>query len=190
VARTRIRRDLGEGYRTLLGHFRHEVGHYYWQHLVAGSDDLQAFRNRFGDERADYDTALQTYYAQPTPRQVPPQYISAYAGSHPWEDWAECWAHYLHMVDTLDTAADFGLHINDRLVEHRPDPETPVPIGRLGDDFAAMLEDWHRLSVPINALNRSTGAEDPYPFVITRAVEEKLAFVHRIITHTRHAAAH
>lgn len=93
------------------------------------------------------------------------------------------------MVDTLDTAADFGPHINDRSVEHRPDPEIPVPIGRLGDDFAAMLEDWHRLSVAINALSRSTGAEDPYPFVITRAVEEKLAFVHRIITRTRHAAA-
>lgn len=189
VARTRIRRDLGEGYRTLLGHFRHEVGHYYWQHLIAGSDDQQAFRDRFGDERTDYGSALQAYYAQPTPRQVSPQYISAYASAHPWEDWAECWAHYLHMVDTLETAADFGLHINDRLLEHRPDPETPVPIGRLGDDFPAMLEDWHRLSVAINALNRSMGAEDPYPFVITRAVEEKLEFVHRIIARARHAAA-
>lgn len=185
VARTRIRRNLGEGYRTLLGHFRHEVGHYYWQHLIAGSNDLQAFRDSFGDERADYGKALQAYYAQRPPRQAPPQYISAYASAHPWEDWAECWAHYLHMTDTLETACDYGLHIHDRLEEHRPGEETPVRIDCPGEDFDAMLEDWRRLSVAINSLNRSMGLEDAYPFVITGVVRDKLAFVHAVIGRAR-----
>jgi hypothetical protein len=31
-------------------------------------------------------------------------FISKYATSHPWEDWAETWAHYLHIMDMLETA--------------------------------------------------------------------------------------
>ncbi|HJO36654.1 MAG: putative zinc-binding peptidase [Pseudomonadota bacterium] len=181
IARTRIRRHLGEDYRTLLGHFRHEIGHYYWEYLLPGSPRLEEFRRLFGDERADYGEALQAHYAKGVQTEWPEIFISPYASAHPWEDWAECWAHYLHMVDTLETADDFGLHVNDRLVPHRPEQETPVAIAPPGRDFDTMLGDWLRLSVAMNGLNRSMGLEDAYPFVLTEPVQDKLRFVHAVI---------
>ena len=53
--RERRRQQMGELYRTLLGHFRHEIGHYYWDRLIANTPHLEEFRRIFGDERQDYD---------------------------------------------------------------------------------------------------------------------------------------
>ncbi len=185
VARTRTRRHLGEQYRTLLGHFRHEIGHYYWQLLVADSPHLAAFRQLFGDEQADYGEALQQHYNEGPPPNWQENYISFYASAHPWEDWAECWAHYLHMVDTLETAADFGLEIYDRILRQRPIKEKVGRIAAPSTDFDTMIEDWLRLSVAINALNRSMGMPDAYPFVIVDPVRDKLRLVHDIVQASR-----
>ena len=57
-----------------------------------------------------YAAALQAHYAKGG--DVGPwaeRHVSAYASAHPWEDWAETWAHYLHMMDAVDTALGFGM---------------------------------------------------------------------------------
>jgi hypothetical protein len=113
--RERRRRQMGEPYRTLLGHFRHEVGHYYWTVLVENDPSIESFRQVFGDERQDYGQALQAHYANGAPPDWQTSFVSAYASAHPWEDWAETWAHYLHMVDTLETANAFGLKVRPRV---------------------------------------------------------------------------
>src|SRR5262249_32416838 len=112
--RERRRQQMGELYRTLLGHFRHEIGHYYWDRLILDSPHLEDLRGVFGDERQDYDSALQNYYANGAPADWSERFISAYASSHPWEDFAETWAHYFHMVDTLETANAFGLVVKPK----------------------------------------------------------------------------
>lgn len=109
--RERRRAALHEPYRTLLGHMRHESGHYYWDRLIKSSDRLGAFRAMFGDERQDYQEAPQSHHADGPPALWPPQFISAYASMHPREDWAETWSHYLHMADVLDTATASGVSL-------------------------------------------------------------------------------
>ncbi len=169
VEREKMRQGLGESYRTLLGHLRHESGHYYFEQRVVQQGELEGFRALFGDERQDYDCALRSYYAQPMPAQKRPEMISAYAQSHPLEDWAECWAHYLHMMDTLETASDYGL----------------VPGGildlRCGPDIEWCFWQWSRVSVAMNALNRSMGLDDAYPFVHSELTLRKLRYVHQRI---------
>lgn len=174
VHRERMRVLLGEAYRTLLGHLRHESGHYYWLRLLADSPQLAEFRSLFGDERVDYGDAVAAYYArEPGSTSHSPDYISAYATAHPWEDWAETWAHYLHITDAIETAWDFGL--------------TTAPPER--SDTAGLLRHWTDLSLALNAMARGLGLSDLYPFVITPAVAEKLAFVGRVIDgHSRQAA--
>ncbi len=177
--RERNRQNLGEAYRTLLGHFRHEVGHYYWDRLVADSGRHKEFRRLFGDERQDYAAALKRHYQRGAPADWTQNYISPYASAHPWEDWAETWAHYLHMVDTLETAEDFNLTVktpkrDDRVVE--PEPVAP---GQWG--FDDMIQDWLALTYAINSLNRSMGLADLYPFLLAPAVVDKLRFMHRLI---------
>ena len=113
--RERQRREMGEPYRTLLGHFRHEVAHYYWDHLIRDTPALEEFRRLFGDERQDYREALQKHYAEGPPNNWVEQYVTAYASVHPWEDFAETWAHYFHMVDTLETANAFGLRLRPKV---------------------------------------------------------------------------
>jgi hypothetical protein len=110
--REALRQQMGEPYRTLLGHFRHEIGHYYWDRLVRDEGRLEECRAVFGDERADYDQALKTYYANGPAPNWQNSFISAYATAHPWEDFAETWAHYMHIVDTLEMAASFGIAIH------------------------------------------------------------------------------
>jgi hypothetical protein len=110
--RERHRQDMAEPYRTLLGHFRHEIGHYYWERLVRGGTWLEPFRALFGDERQDYGAGLERHYAAGPRPDWSQRFVSAYAGMHPWEDWAETWAHYLHIVDTLETANAFGLRVH------------------------------------------------------------------------------
>ena len=113
VHREQIRKQLSEPYRTLLGHFRHEIGHYYWM-LLSDPNDKNRFREIFGDETVNYYEALQTHYQFDAPQDWNQRFISKYASSHPWEDWAETWAHYLHIMDTLETAHYLGLSLESQ----------------------------------------------------------------------------
>jgi hypothetical protein len=177
--RERTRVSLHEPYRTLLGHFRHEVGHYYFDRLVAGTRWLEPFRRRFGDERADYAAALAAHYAEGPAPDWAERHVSAYASAHPWEDWAETWAHYLHMVDTLDTATACGL----TLLPERPDE--PVLVDQTPVDeasFESLMARWVALTYVLNSLNRSLGMPDGYPFALAPPVIDKLRFVHRVIS--------
>lgn len=181
IARTRAKLRLGEAYRTPLGHFRHELGHYYWDRLVAPEPArLQAFRERFGDEREDYQAALARHYRDGAAPGWQERCISAYAAVHPWEDWAECWAHYLHMIDTLETAQAFQLQFGGQ-----PVPSAPLPQAGAGSTIDGLFADWIRLAVGLNALNRSMGEADAYPFVLIEPVMHKLRWVHQLIEETR-----
>jgi len=180
--RERRRLQLHEPYRTLLGHFRHEIGHYYWERLLAGSDRLEAFRAAFGDERADYAEALKRHYEQGPPEQWQERFISTYASAHPWEDWAETWAHYLHMTDTLEMAAACGLSLRPRHADE-PSLKTAGQDKPLGS-FEQKIEAWFPLTYVLNNLNRGLGLVDGYPFVLSPPVIEKLRFVHDTIEET------
>ncbi len=182
VERERRRLALHEPYRTLLGHFRHEIGHYYWDCLIADGPWLKPFREMFGDERADYSAALRRHYDQGPPADWQNRFISAYSTSHPWEDWAETWAHYLHMKDALETAAECGLSLRPKKSnELQLTLSAPVlAAGRLGA-FDAMIESWYPLTYVLNNLNRGLGLPDGYPFVLSPGVIGKLAFVHGVI---------
>lgn len=181
--REKIRAQMHEPYRTLLGHFRHEVGHYYWDRLVAGTPWLPAFRARFGDEQQDYAAALRRHYEQGPAPDWAQRCVSAYASTHPWEDWAETWAHYLHMLDTLDTALSFGLEGED--VEIDIEPYGRRALDAAADpgaaDFLRMVNGWLRLTAVLNELSRSMGQADFYPFVLSEPAEAKLHLVHRIV---------
>jgi hypothetical protein len=177
--REKMRVQMGEAYRTLLGHFRHEVGHHYWERLIEGSDRLPAFRACFGDERADYVEARQRHYDAGPPPDWGTRFVSVYASMHPWEDWAETWAHYLHMTDTLETARAYGLVV-------RPTAEgasaPAVRTGRLDlHQFEDLLAGWVPLTMALNSLNRSMGLPDSYPFVLSETAIHKLRFVHEVI---------
>jgi hypothetical protein len=185
AARVRNKLDLGEKYRTLLGHFRHEIGHYYWEVLIENQPVLQQFREMFGDEQKDYAQALQTYYQTGAPVDWMNNFISPYATAHPWEDWAETWAHYFHLMDTVETAYASGIGINsgevkllDLQSKINKDPYTM-------QDFDTIMKMWIPLTFAINSLNRSMGHDDFYPFVISQPVINKLAFIHRVCSTRR-----
>lgn len=165
VYREQMRAAMGEPYRTVLGHFRHESGHYYWERLVKTSTRIGQFRELFGDERTDYARALDEYYSGPPSDAWSATHISAYARAHPLEDFAECWAHMLHMVDTLETA----------------DAEGILFAPALTGDLDAYLQAWGQLTVVMNELNRSMGRRDAYPFVLSGVVAEKLEFIRDLI---------
>ncbi|HLK90282.1 MAG TPA: putative zinc-binding metallopeptidase [Polyangia bacterium] len=184
TARERTREALGEPYRTVLGHFRHESGHYFWSRLVDGSSRAGEFRDLFGDPGADYALASKRHYEQGPPTDWPARFVSAYASMHPWEDWAETWAHYLHMIDTLETAASFGIAVRARPVEGAPGPNVVVP--RVdSDDFQGLVTAWVSLTLALNSLNRSMGLPDPYPFVLPEPAVWKLRFVHAVVADAR-----
>lgn len=191
VERERRRTGMGEPYRTLLGHFRHEVGHHYWTVLVQNTADpgaTERFRALFGDERADYGEALKRHYAEGAPADWQERFISAYASSHPWEDWAETWAHYLHMVDTLETARAFGITTRPRIDRGR-EISTAVDFDpHQAGDLDRLIGAWLPLTFAVNSLNRSMGQPDLYPFVIPPAVVGKLAFVHGCVHGSAKAA--
>jgi hypothetical protein len=181
--REEMRAKMKEGYRTLLGHFRHEIAHYYWYHLVEPGQWLQPCRDLFGDERIPYDEALSTYYRDGPQTQWEQSFVSAYASAHPSEDWAETWAHYLHMIDTLGTAHDAEFVIQGRTF-HAPiaGPNGINPGEAPGvAPFDVLLQDWVHLTLAMTRLNRSMGLPDPYPFVFSTRIEEKLAFIHRLV---------
>ena len=182
--RERNRVAMHEPYRTLLGHFRHEIGHYFWDRLVFDAPDggrLEAFRALFGDERADYGQALQRHYDQGAPADWQSRFVTAYATMHPWEDFAETWAHYLHIVDTLEIAGAFGLSTQPALTQGEElhasvdfDPYHAATMQQLS-------ESWLPLTVAVNSLNRAMGQPDLYPFVLSTPALEKLAFVHGLV---------
>jgi hypothetical protein len=178
--REKRRRQMHEPYRTLLGHFRHESGHYYWDRLLQSSDRLDAFRDLFGDEREEYSEALTRYYQQSAPPDWSQRFVSAYASAHPWEDWAETWAHYLHMTDTLETAAACGLALQP-LRPDEPALQSAAQGGSLSS-FERLIDDWFPLTYVLNNLNRSLGLPDGYPFVLSPAVIAKVRFVHETVT--------
>ena len=181
AARVRHKLDLGEKYRTLLGHFRHEIGHYYWELLIKNSDALEKYRLLFGDEEADYPKALEAYYKNGAPSNWSEHYISPYATSHPWEDWAETWAHYLHMMDTLETAFSFGIRIQPDMVQDTKAIQASIQQDPYDmTDFGQIIKWWLPLTFAVNSLNRSMGHSDFYPFVITEPVVKKLQFIHEL----------
>lgn len=188
--REKIRTELHEPYRTLLGHLRHEIGHYYWDRLVRDSAWLGPFRELFGDERADYGAAISANYEQGPPPDWPERHISAYASSHPWEDWAETWAHYLHIVDSLETAIAHGLDAEDLEMGAEPftradlyDPDDPD-----GDRVLLLLNSWIEMVTVLNELARSLGHQDFYPFVMSREVVRKLHFIGIVVRDARDPA--
>ncbi|KQP52872.1 zinc-binding metallopeptidase family protein [Methylobacterium sp. Leaf106] len=190
VERERRRMLFGEYYRTLLGHFRHEIGHYFWNVLVRYDPSIWAFRDLFGDERASYGMALQRYYAQGAPPDWQESYVSAYATSHPWEDFAETWAHYLHIVDTVETASAFELHLRPRLRSSAPEAVVIDFDPYQSPDLDRLVSVWLPLTYAVNSLSRSMGQPALYPFKLTPAVIAKLAFVHDRVDAVRSATGH
>ncbi len=165
LVRTRIK--MNERYRTVLGHLRHEIGHYYWDKLIRNSPWYPRFRHLFGGEE-NYRQALDYYYTYGPIPNWEKRHISAYASSHPWEDWAETWAHYLHIMDTLETATSFGV------IKHPPSTDV--------SGFHLLMQEWRQLTIMMNSLNRSMGLADAYPFTLTPQVTVKLRFIHQLIT--------
>jgi hypothetical protein len=186
--RERRRTLMHEPYRTLLGHFRHEVGHYFWDVLVRDGNQVESCRKIFGDDTADYEVALQTYYANGAPPNWRDSFISAYATSHPWEDFAETWAHYLHIVDTLEMARAFGMYIHPQLAgPGELDAQVDFDPYRVRDP-SALIETWIPLSNALNSLNRTMGQPDLYPFILSPRVVEKLSAIHDLIHGTKVSA--
>jgi hypothetical protein len=179
--RERRRTQMNEPYRSLLGHFRHEVGHYFWDVLIRDGGKLDACRAVFGDDSQDYDEALKAHYRDGAPADWQQNYVSHYASTHPWEDWAETWAHYLHIIDTLEMARAFGLTVKPRLA--RDDSLSADiqfdPYGTV--NMTDIIDDWLPLTFAMNSLNRAMGHADLYPFVLCPAVVRKLSFVHDVV---------
>ncbi len=180
--RERRRASMHEPYRTLLGHFRHEIGHWYWDRLVRSEPALAACRTVFGDERDDYNAALKRHYANGPPSDWRDRYVSAYATSHPWEDFAESWAHYLHIVDTLETARTHGVAIHPRGVKDADALSTDIEVDAPhAPSIKPLIQAWLPLTFAVNSLNRSMGQADLYPFVLSQTVVDKLGFIHDLI---------
>ncbi len=180
--RERRRTQMQEPYRSLLGHFRHEVGHYFWDVLVRDGGRLEECRTVFGDDSQDYGAALQAHYQHGAPADWQEHYVSQYASTHPWEDWAETWAHYLHIVDTLEMASAFGITVQPRLTRDETfsaviDLDPYNPRAAMKD----IIDAWLPLTFAMNSLNRAMGNPDLYPFVLSPTVVSKLAFVHDVV---------
>ncbi len=183
--RERMRIEMGEPYRTLLGHFRHEVGHHYWSRLVAPDPQaLAEFRRIFGDERQNYAQALQDHYQASTDTAWTDAYVSPYAMAHPWEDFAETWAHYLHIVDLEATAASLTLSLS-------PPGSAGMPT-HLACDFdpyrasaATLAKQMGPLAFTLNSLNRAMGLGDAYPFRLSDTIVAKLDFIARLVAQSR-----
>lgn len=188
VARSNAKIAMGERYRTLLGHFRHELGHYYFDKLILSQPEHHSLcKQYFGDDDLDYQEALARHYKEGAPANWRENFISQYATMHPYEDWAETWAHYMHIIDTLETAQNFSItgsasgedfdkeNVGELRLpqdEHYFFVQTPID---------SIIDTWMDFSVILNSLNRSMGLEDAYPFVLTQSVRTKLAFVHYAI---------
>ena len=179
--REKRRHLMHEPYRTILGHFRHEIGHYYWDILIKDSRWIDEYRRLFGDERQDYDRAIKRHHGEGAPADWPSSFVSAYASCHSWEDWAETWAHYLHIADTLETAVECGLSLTPK---RKGEPAMKPDIALDGErptSFDQIIGRWFPLTYVLNNLNRGMGLPDAYPFVLSAPSIEKLRFVHEVV---------
>lgn len=164
--RESIRVEFDEAHRTLIGHFRHEIGHYYWDLLVKAKREAHSV-GIFGDhENPSYAEALDRHYREGAPAGWQQNFISAYATMHPWEDFAETFAAYLELTSVLYTANNVGLG--------------PVPDVRTAD-FPEMVNAKRKLSVAMNEMNRTMGLLDFYPKILMPPVVEKMRFVHELV---------
>jgi hypothetical protein len=181
LEREKRRLEMGEPYRTLLGHFRHEVGHYFWDVLVRDGGKLDACRAVFGDDSIDYGEALQRHYANGSPPDWQQNFVSSYAATHPWEDFAETWAHYLHIVDTLEMASAFGMEVHPS-VDRTGELATRVAFDPyLAENFDAVVDAWLPFTFAMNSVNRAMGLRDLYPFILSPGVIAKLRFIHDLV---------
>lgn len=193
VARSHTKHAMGEKYRTLLGHFRHELGHYYFDQLIANDPTKHELcKTYFGDDELDYQEALKQHYKKGAPENWRDSFISEYATMHPYEDWAETWSHYMHIIDTLETAQNFsitgsttGIEDDNEDVGELNLPQDTTYFFRQ-TDIDSILDTWIEFSVILNSLNRSMGLSDAYPFVLTQAVRTKLSFIHHAIHNKLH----
>ena len=182
VVREQIKKEMSERYRTLLGHFRHEVGHYFWDRLIRNNPSmLLKFRDVFGDETQSYSDSLENHYKNGPPRNWEHRFISKYASSHPWEDWAETWSHYLHLTDVLETAYNFGIQTNPKIA-----PQENLKMNASFDPyretgFKNFMDTGIPLLYALNSMNRSMGENDLYPFIISEPVKRKLGFIHSVL---------
>lgn len=182
-----LRTTMGESYRTMLGHLRHEVGHYYWMLFARRSDQLARIRELFGDDTVDYAAALQRHYDNGPSSGWESEYVSNYASCHPWEDWAETFAHYLHIRATMESAASFGVLVQGppalaatpRAREFRSDPARASGAAPV-ESFESMIAEWLPLTYALNEINRAMGKRPLYPFVLQPRVIEKLGLVHQL----------
>lgn len=179
--------SMGEPYRTLLGHFRHEVGHHYWDILVRDAGKLDACRAVFGDDRQDYATALKAHYASGAPPDWQKNFVTQYASAHPWEDFAETWAHYLHMVDTLEMVEACGMSVRPRLDQTGAHTARVTFDPYVADTIERLIDAWLPFVFAMNNVNRAMGKPDLYPFVIAPSVMDKLGFIHRLIRDAAHS---
>lgn len=183
IQREKMRVALGEPYRTLLGHFRHEIGHYYWSRLVERSAALEPFRLLFGDERISYEDAMKEHYDGAGTGQWSAEHVSAYAKMHPWEDFAETFAHLLHIIDTLATIQGFGIEMTDW------NGQRTVPTAEFNpydSDIATLIAKWVPFAFAQNSINRAMGHSDLYPFQLTDPVIAKLSFINDLLSQARH----
>jgi hypothetical protein len=174
VRRDELRRALGEPFRTLLGNMRHEVGHHYWARLVGQGRVLAEARRLFADERIDYTQALERHYASPGTAWDATRFVSRYAAVHPLEDWAETFAHYLHLVDAVETADAHGLARGPGGA--RVDLDAPLHV---------LLGAWLPLGAAIDAVAEAVGSPPPFPFHPVGLVVDKLSFVHDTVRANR-----
>jgi hypothetical protein len=172
--RDQLRRQLGEPFRTVISHLRHEIGHHYWHRLVGQSNDVRQFRRLFGDETSDYKAAIEHFYSCQDSTSDRERFITPYASSHPLEDWAETFAHYLHITDATGTAIAHELISNDGC--------PPSDSKHRTVDFITMLEMWRPINTAVNAIAESLGAPAVYPFEPSGLVIDKLAFVHQQVS--------
>ena len=181
LERERRRLQMGEPYRTILGHFRHEVGHHFWDVLVRDGGRLEPCRAVFGDDTLDYEQALKAHYQHGAPADWQLNFVSAYATTHPWEDFAETWAHYLHIVDTLEMAFEFGLDVKPRL-DRIGGLSTRIDFDPYAaPDIDSIIAAWLPFVFAMNSVSRTMGARDLYPFVLAPAVIAKLGFIHDLV---------
>ena len=179
--REQRRKQMGEPYRTLLGHFRHEVGHHYWDVLVRDAGKLEPCRAVFGDDSQDYGEALKRHYDQGTPPGWKQHFVSAYATTHPWEDFAETWAHYLHIVDTLEMASAFGMQV-DPLLDTNGELSARIDFDPYqADSIERIVKAWLPFVFAMNSVSRAMGERDLYPFVLAPDVVKKLGFIHDLV---------
>jgi hypothetical protein len=181
--REQVRTAMGEPYRTLLGHMRHEIAHYYEPLLCPeGSPARDRYRELFGDERADYQEAMDRHYESGAPDSWADRFVSAYATMHPYEDWAETFAHYLHIRDSLQTAITYGVTVSGPAVFSKDEAPLSSYPAAAPDGIGGLLDAWLPLTYALNAMNRSMGADDIYPFVLPPPVIGKLGFIHELVS--------